>query len=276
MSFGLYEAKRLLRRPQIWYGRYRHRHDSESDRRWFEHNGYRKDALEVAGAKAVDPSYFHRADLDASSTVVDVGAFQGEGSEDLFELYGCRIYSFEPCPTFFRDLEARFADNPRVTTVPVGLGAGDALLPMQVMGPGSTVHGEADADVATVDVPIRDVAAALDELGLERVDLMEINIEGAEYDLLERLVETGWIDRVRYLLIQFHEWYPHAHRRRRRIRRRLRATHDEVWNHPWIFELWCHRGLPHPPPPTYSDEELERIRAELRAQAAARAAQQDR
>jgi FkbM family methyltransferase len=276
MSLGLYDAKRLVRRPQIWWGRYQHRNDSERDRRWLEHNAYKKDALAVAGAKAVDPSYFHRADLDASSTVVDVGAFQGEGTQDIFELYRCRIYAFEPCPAFFRELEARFAGNPQVTTVPVGLGAADAVLPMQVLGPGSTVHGEPGAGATTVDVSIRDVAAMLDELRLERVDLMEMNIEGAEYDLLERMIETGWIERVRYLLIQFHEWYPHAHRRRRQIRRKLRASHDEVWNHPWIFELWCHRRLPHPPPPTYSQEQLERICAELRAQAAARATEPER
>jgi FkbM family methyltransferase len=198
--------------------------------------------------------------------VIDVGAFCGEGTEDIFELYGCQVYAFEPCPSFYRELEARFSDNPRVVTMPIGLGSADAVSPMQLMGPGSTVGGESDDEIASVDVSIRDVAAVLEELGLERIDLMEINIEGAEYDLLEQLIETGWSGRVRYLLIQFHEWYPCAHIRRWRIRRKLRATHDQVWNHPWIFELWCSKALPHPAPPTYSKAELDRIRAELRAQ----------
>ena len=63
----------------------------------------------------------------------------------------------------------------------------------------------------------------------------------AEYDVLDRMLDTGWARRTRLLSVQFHEWHPHAHRRRRQIRRRLSATHDEVWCYPWVWELWRRR-----------------------------------
>jgi hypothetical protein len=69
-----------------------------------------------------------------------------------------------------------------------------------------------------------------------------VNIEGGEYDLFDRLIDIGWLPRVRSVLVQFHEWHPQAYRRRRAIRRALRRSHDEAWNYPFVWELWRRRG----------------------------------
>lgn len=215
--------------------------------------------------KALDPHYFHRADLDASSTVVDVGAYTGAGAAQMHDLYGCRVFAFEPNPTPFALLEQRFADHPEVVTLPYGLGAADEDLSLELAGPGSSLHGTISGEGHSVAVHIRDVVSALDELGLERIDLMKINIEGAEYDLLDRLGADGGFARVRYLLVQFHEWHPGAHRRRRAIRRVLRRSHDMVWDYSWIWELWCDRAQPHPPPPPVDDALRAAVIAEVLA-----------
>jgi FkbM family methyltransferase len=271
VSFGIYEAKRLLRTPLIWYSRRKHADEPDEVKWRLEHNAYRKASFQLMGAQAVDPHYLHRADLDADAVVIDIGAFRGIVAEEFLELYGCRIHAYEPNPQFFDDLDGRFAEEPRVTVHRYGLGGADATLQMEQRGLGSTVYGtNDDATVPTVDVKIRDIAGELDELGLDRLDYVKINIEGAEYDLLERMLDTGWVERTRYLLIQFHEWYPSPHLRRWKIRRRLRATHDQVWNYPWIYELWCSKDQPPPPVPHYSEEELVVIRAALREQRLAR------
>jgi aryl-alcohol dehydrogenase-like predicted oxidoreductase len=87
----------------------------------------------------------------------------------------------------------------------------------------------------------RDVARALDELGLEEVDLLKLNIEGGEYDVLDRLAESHWLPRIRQVSVQFHEWLPHAHLRRQRNRRALARTHVERWCYPWVWEFWERR-----------------------------------
>ncbi|MGI8756743.1 MAG: FkbM family methyltransferase, partial [Acidimicrobiales bacterium] len=235
---GIYEAKRTLRWPLIWYGRRKYADTPPEYRRFLEVFSYRRVAVDATNCSLVDPHHNYRADLDSSSIVVDAGAFRGRVAQTFQDLYGCRIYAYEPNPDFYAELAGSFTDNSAVTTFPYGLGASDAVLPMQVLGLGSTVHAKADG-AQTVDVQIRDVATALEELGHERIDYVKINIEGAEYDLLERLLATGWNRRIRYLLIQFHEWYPNAHVRRWRIRRQLRQTHEQVWNRPWMYELWC-------------------------------------
>ena len=266
MSFGIYEIKRVLRTPLVWYGRRKYA-DADPMVKWrLEHNAYRKAGKQAMDNTAADPHHFHRADLGPDSVVVDVGAFRGLVAQEFVDLYGCTVHAFEPNPQFYEELEERFHDNPKVFTYDVGLGGADAVLAMEQRGLGSTVYGSNDDDsVPTVEVRIRDVATVLDELGYDQIDYIKINIEGAEYDLLDRLIETGWIARTRYFLIQFHEWYGHPHRRRWKIRRHLRTSHQEVWNYPWIYELWCATDRPHPEAPKYTKEEMVEIRAALRA-----------
>lgn len=270
MKVGMYEAKRVLRAPLIWRGRRQTPDASPGDRWRLEHQAYRRKAQQAWANTGVDPMYFYRADLDRSSIAVDVGAFKGHVAQDLHDLYGCRVYAFEPDPTHYEQLDARFVDDPDVTTFPWGLGGEDAVLPLLVKGLGSTVHSAPGDGDTTVEVQIRDVQATLEGLGHDRIDYLKLNIEGAEYDVLDRLYEMGWNPRIRYFLIQFHEWLPGADRRRWRIRHRLRQTHEQVWSYPWIYELWCAKDDPHPPPPKFSRAEMAAIRKELAGQRNAR------
>lgn len=113
MAFGIYQAKRLARTPLVWIGRRRFAHEPPAVRERLEHNAYRKVARVAMATVGVDPHHFHRGDLDSSSTIFDVGAFQGAVAAQMFELYGCRVFAFEPNPDFYRVLEERFASEPK-------------------------------------------------------------------------------------------------------------------------------------------------------------------
>ena len=43
------------------------------------------------------------------------------------------------------------------------------------------------------------------DLDIEKIDLLKLNIEGSEYDLLEKLLKSGLISTIDKLQIQFHE-----------------------------------------------------------------------
>ena len=62
------------------------------------------------------------------------------------------------------------------------------------------------------------------------VDLFKINIEGGEYPLLDRIIENGQVERVRYFQIQFHGFgSPDPAAARDKIRAALNTTHREEW-----------------------------------------------
>jgi FkbM family methyltransferase len=260
----MYRLKRTVRQPIIWQRRRQLARAGTPRPPLLEQHMYSQAALDLSVVTAIDPDAIHRVDLDGSSVVWDVGAYRGNGAARLHRLYGGRVYGFEPSPEAYEHMVERFADEPEIVPLPYGLAAADEEHPLKIGGPGSSIYGGHFGDSDTVPVQIHDVVGAMDELGAERIDLMKINIEGAEYDLLDRMLDTHAVERVRYLLIQFHEWHPKAHARRRRIRRRLSVTHEQVWNYDWLWELWCSRSEPHPPPPPDAEE---RFRAALEARA---------
>lgn len=67
---------------------------------------------------------------------------------------------------------------------------------------------------------------------------MKINIEGGEFELLERMAEVDLLPKVDTFLIQFHEAVRGSHRRRRRIRKALAKTHRNTWDYYFAWERW--------------------------------------
>jgi FkbM family methyltransferase len=191
-----------------------------------------------------DPDMLHTAPLGPDSIVLDVGAHVGDWSAKMVEKFNPRIFAFEPDPASLGTLTSRFRDSPKITVLDYGLHARDAVLDLALKGMGSTLYNDPLPDeepTSKVPVRLRDAAQVFDELGLRYIDLLKINIEGGEFDVLDRLIETAWLSRVRCVMIQFHEWIDGAHFRRFRIRHALRRTHDEDWNYDFVWEKWTLR-----------------------------------
>ena len=239
-----YPMRRLLRLPRASVLRRVER--SAPERAFLEHFSYSRAIYAFLRARAVNPHLTVDFDLDERSVVVDAGAYVGAWTAAMTQRSGSSVYAFEPNPKAFARLNARVTALPNVQVYECGLGARDEKQTLTLQGPGSTVYATSSMHDAAI-VEIRDVAAVLDELGIAHVDLLKLNIEGGEYDVLQRLIDTGWSERINVILVQFHEWVPHAHRRRRALRRSLRQTHSQLWRYPWIWEAW-HRPLPLGPP----------------------------
>jgi hypothetical protein len=67
---------------------------------------------------------------------------------------------------------------------------------------------------------------AIFESGVDRVNLLKINVEGAEYDILDKLIETGYIKNVDNIQVQFHNFVPNAEDRRQKIQTELAISLD--------------------------------------------------
>ena len=97
---------------------------------------------------------------------------------------------------------------------------------------------EKHSDTKRIKVDIAAVDRVWSEMQLDNVDLMKINIEGAEFPLLEKMIKMDLLRRVDCFMIQFHEWHPGAYSRRRKIRTELSKTHRLVWDYHFVWEKW--------------------------------------
>ena len=246
MKPSLYGIKRALLAPRTAYRRRKAGELSGAARSILELHYYRKGAYDFFGAVSWKPDLLTDFDLpEQDATIVYVGAFEGNGAAKLADRYDADVHAFEPGPPQLEKLRAKAASRPRLHVHPCGLAGRNMSAALSIDGQASSIYDEG-AESSMID--IRDAAEVFDELGLDRIDLLKVNIEGAEYDLFDRLLETGWIDRTDRMLIQFHEWHPWAYRRRAGIRRRFRTTHDQQWDCDFIFEFWRHHRLPALPP----------------------------
>lgn len=241
---NLYRLKRAAMAPYIAYMRHKERHQTGFIKHALELHYYRPEYYRFIGATMVDPEILYPGPLDANSVVLDVGAYDGEWAAHMVDKYGTHVVAFEIDPDTLPGLVERFRGNSKVTVYDYGLNDRDDVLALTQRGMGSTVFNEAfesPEPEPRVRVRVRDVASVLDELGFRSIDLMKINIEGGEYAVLDRLIETAWMSRIRCLMVQFHEWIDGAHVRRLRIRHALRRTHREDWNYDFVWERWTLR-----------------------------------
>ena len=193
--------------------------------------------IQVALARAwiflrADDRVRARYRVNPGDLVVDVGAYEGEFAADMRDAWDAEVFAVEPIPDFASALKERFAGDSHVTVMPFALGGADGSIQISTAADASSSWvGSRDA----IEVPLRDVASVL---AARDVSLFKINAEGAEFDVLDRLLETGQIRQIRCLQIQFHRFVPDADRRRKSIRLRLAETHRCSWSVPWVWEQW--------------------------------------
>ena len=174
--------------------------------------------------------------LPKTGLALDLGGYQGAFVGELRARFGCRVWTFEPVKPFAAALKRRFAGNAGVQVFAFGL-AGEASRPlMRLDGPSTGAAGGGSGKAVRTE--LRAAEPFLKSRGVKRVDLLKINIEGGEFELLERLTLSPWMGRIGRLQIQFHPHPPGAVKRREEIRRKLAMTHRLEWDFPWIWESW--------------------------------------
>ena len=177
--------------------------------------------------------------LTSESTVFDIGGYQGYFVREIIARYHPHVYVFEPVPAFFEQLVKEFGANPKVKMCNYGLSDGDSTSWMLLAGESSTIYvaGEMQATVQ-----LRDIQTVVQDLGITRIDLIKINIEGSEYKLLRRMLATGLVSICQDIQVQFHSFYPNSGRVRSEIRSALQETHYITYDYPFVWENWRKRA----------------------------------
>lgn len=177
----------------------------------------------------------HYEDLNANSVVMDLGGYEGQWASDIFARYLCEVHVFEPHPHYAGLISERFAKNDRIKVYPFGLGKEDEQVSLSVQGDATSMFLPGKDRVAAT---IKSMEHFLAAASLQQIDLIKINIEGAEYDLLESMIEKGLITRFRNIQVQFHYFIPHAEERMAAIQRSLQTTHQLTYQFRFLWENW--------------------------------------
>jgi hypothetical protein len=87
-------------------------------------------------------------------------------------------------------------------------------------------------------IELRDIIFFLKEENVLHIDLMKINIEGGEFQVIPRILKSGYIDKITNLQIQFHDFIDNAIKQRDSIRDSLKNTHELTYDYYFVWENW--------------------------------------
>jgi len=145
--------------------------------------------------------------ISANSVIYSVGV----GDDISFDLSLIRsfrlgvLFAFDPTPSSI-DWLSRQSVPEEFRLLPYAIGDCDGtakFFPHD--NPGFTSHSliaRPQTAAQAVEVQVRTLLSVMRELGHDRIDLLKLDIEGAEYDVIENLIREK-VD-VRQLLVEFH------------------------------------------------------------------------
>jgi FkbM family methyltransferase len=150
------------------------------------------------------------AELSEDSTVYSFGVGEDISFDlALIEQFGLRVHAFDPTPRSAAWLRTQKTPQ-KFVFHEYGVAAHDGNAVFhppenpRFVSYSLVAHG-APSGVA-VEAPVYRVRTIMDLLGHERIDLLKMDVEGAEYDVLADLIASGV--RVQQLLVEFHHRWP--------------------------------------------------------------------
>jgi FkbM family methyltransferase len=173
--------------------------------------------------------------LHKDSVVFELGGYTGMWSEKIANKYACNLYIFEPVDFFYNKLVEKFKENNKVRVFNYGVLDRSDTCDIAVCNDGSSFFTSSDS---VQKAEIKNIEDVLVSLNVHHVDLVQINIEGSEYDLLDHMIAADIMRMFTYVQIQFHRNVPNADERRDKIVQRLKETHDRMFNYEFVFESW--------------------------------------
>lgn len=139
----------------------------------------------------------------ADPRILDVGAHIGLASLRLRTLFpAARITAFEPDPALLQLLRANLVagGDDRTQVIAAAAWKADGVARFAATGDDS---GGLSPD-GSIEVPTVDLARLC--LEGDAVEFLKLDVEGAEFDVIEHLRAQGALARVRRIFIEMHQW----------------------------------------------------------------------
>ena len=195
--------------------------DYESLQRWFKDDGDKTHRL----------SY----ELNEDSIVFDLGGYEGDWSAKIIEKYNCSAYIFEPVNEYYKKIVERFKDNKKVFVFNIGLSDKNGNIDIFYNGDSSSMVFKTSTSER---IEIRNICDFLDEIKIKKIDVIKINIEGAEFDLLNEVIKKNYQTKFDNIQVQFHKMFDDSHEKRDIIRKKLSETHQLTYDYTFVWENW--------------------------------------
>jgi FkbM family methyltransferase len=174
--------------------------------------------------------------VHSPESAVVLGGYLGDSAIQLAQL-GYRVTVFEPIPAFAQKIRIRVSrSNLELEILEVAAATSSENILLSMDGDG-TSQFSISAETANRSFPALNFSDWIMARG-QTIGLLEMNIEGGEYEILQSLISNGSISKVNTLLVQFHNLTAESTLKRNELRIGLSSSHRMEWGFDWVWEKW--------------------------------------
>jgi FkbM family methyltransferase len=173
----------------------------------------------ILNTGAITISYFKLVPdlfrLGKKSIVLDCGANVGHIAK-LLSLTGAKVYAFEPDPVAFKKLSYRCRNKKNIECIQKGVWDKDAIIQLYTHRESHgdeasfTVGSSIIADKINVStekvqsIEVIDLVSFMQGLN-KKIDLVKLDVEGAEIEILKKIIATGTYHLFDRMYVETHE-----------------------------------------------------------------------
>jgi FkbM family methyltransferase len=205
------------------------RQDITSLKRWFTDNG--------------DYTHNLNYELNNDSVVIELGGFHGLWVDEILKKNNPNVPNIilvEPAPEFYNLLVTKYENYEKIKVMNVGVSTDkhDTIKTLYISNDGSSTNFNKNNESA-IQIKTIPIDKILSDNNINEVDLLQINIEGDEYELMEYMIESDIINKFKNIQIQFHLGIENDIERRNNIQKNLILKgFKNKFDYPFVWESW--------------------------------------
>ena len=175
--------------------------------------------------------------LTEDSWVIELGGYKGEWTNRIVKNYKSNILVVEPIKEFCQSIIESQGTNPKVIVENNGISTEERVTQLSFNGDASSEYLEQANEKR--DITCYTLDYYMSKYNIDKVDLMQVNIEGEEYPLFEQWINSDILKKIQYIQIQFHRVGDNYEERRQNIHRGMENLGFKLrYEYPFVWESW--------------------------------------
>jgi len=175
--------------------------------------------------------------LTEDSWVIELGGYKGEWTNRIVGNYKSNILVVEPIKEFCQSIIESQGTNPKIIVENNGISTEERVTQLSFNGDASSEYLEQTNEKR--DITCYTLDYYMSKYNIDKVDLMQVNIEGEEYPLFEQWINSDILKKIQYIQIQFHRVGDNYEERRQNIHRGMENLGFKLrYDYPFVWESW--------------------------------------
>ena len=179
--------------------------------------------------------------LNEDSKVIELGGYKGSWTKKIYQKFKPHMIVIEPITQFYNTMVTKLDHyipdyKSKVHLEMAGISTEEKQIDLYISEDASSSYQPTNEKVV---VDCHTLQHYMSKHNFDKVDLMQVNIEGEEFYLFEEWIKSDILKNFRFIQIQFHRMGENHEERRKSIQEGLiKLGFKNKWDYEFVWESW--------------------------------------